>query len=125
MTNAYKILVLKPENRPHGRPRRRWKDNIQMELREICLEGVDWFHLVQDRDRWRALVNTVMKSWNFLNIFSGRTVLRGAGQIVLIHISAACDSTRTCGYDVRLSGSRPAVINGDLARAYVCSENAS
>jgi hypothetical protein len=46
--------------RPLGRNRRRWEDNIKMDLREIGLEGVDWINLVQGRDWWRALVNTVM-----------------------------------------------------------------
>jgi transposase len=56
--NAYRIMVGKPEGRrPLGRPRRRWVDNIKMELREIGWGGVD---LAQDRDQWRALVNTVM-----------------------------------------------------------------
>jgi hypothetical protein len=59
--NEYKILVGKPEGkRPLGRPRRRWEDNIRMDLGEIGWEGVDWIHLAQDRDQWRALVNTVM-----------------------------------------------------------------
>jgi ribosome biogenesis protein Nip4 len=46
--------------RPLERPRRRWEDNIKMNLREIGFGDVDWIHWVQDRDRWRALVNTVM-----------------------------------------------------------------
>jgi hypothetical protein len=59
--NAYRILVGKPEGkRPLGRPRRRWVDNIKIDLREIGWDGVDWIHLVQDRDQWKALVNTVM-----------------------------------------------------------------
>jgi len=46
MRNAYKILVGKPEGkRPLGRPRRRWEDNIRMDLREIEWQGVDWMHL--------------------------------------------------------------------------------
>jgi hypothetical protein len=50
-----------PEGRrPLGRPRRRWEDNIKMDLRETGFGDVDWIHLAQDRDRWRALVNTVM-----------------------------------------------------------------
>jgi hypothetical protein len=50
--NAYKIFVRKPEGkRPRGRPRRRWEDNIRMDLKEIVWEGVDWIHLVQDRDQ--------------------------------------------------------------------------
>jgi hypothetical protein len=43
-----------------GRPKRRWDDNIRMDLREIGWEGVDWIHLAQDRDQWWTLVNTVM-----------------------------------------------------------------
>jgi hypothetical protein len=59
--NAYRILVGKPEGRrPLGRPRRRWVDNIKIDLREIGWNGVDWIDLAQDRDHWRALVNTVM-----------------------------------------------------------------
>jgi hypothetical protein len=59
--NAYNILVGKPEERrPLGRPRRRWEDNIKMDLREIVFGDVDWINFAQDRDRWRALVNTVM-----------------------------------------------------------------
>jgi hypothetical protein len=55
-----KLAVGKPEaNRPLGRPRRRWDDNIKMDLRELRLEGVDWIDLAQGRDRWLALVNTV------------------------------------------------------------------
>jgi hypothetical protein len=59
--NAYRILVGKPEGkRPLGRPRRRWVDDIKMDLREIGWGGIDWIHLAQDRDQWRTLVNTVM-----------------------------------------------------------------
>jgi hypothetical protein len=46
-----------------GRPRRPWKDSIEIGLWEIGWEGVDWIHLAQDRDRWRAVVNTVMNIW--------------------------------------------------------------
>jgi hypothetical protein len=50
-----------PEGRrPLGRPRRRWEDNIKMGLEEIGFGDVDWIHLAQDRDRCRALVNTVI-----------------------------------------------------------------
>ena len=56
----HRVLVGKPEGRrPLGRLRRRWEDNIKMDLREVGGVG-DWMELVQDRDRWRALVNTVM-----------------------------------------------------------------
>jgi hypothetical protein len=59
--NAYRILVGKPDGkRPPGIPRRRWVDNIQMDLREIEWNVLHWIDLVQDRDQWRALVNTVM-----------------------------------------------------------------
>jgi hypothetical protein len=59
--NAYRILVGKPEGkRPLGRAKRRWVDNIQMDLREIGWNGMDWIELAQDRDQWRALVHTVM-----------------------------------------------------------------
>jgi hypothetical protein len=43
-----------------GRPRRRWEDNIKMDLREVAWGGMDWINLAQDRDRWRVLVNAVM-----------------------------------------------------------------
>jgi hypothetical protein len=59
--NEYRILVGKPKGkRPLGRPRRRWEDNIRIELREIGCGGMDWIDEAQDRDQWRALVNTVM-----------------------------------------------------------------
>jgi hypothetical protein len=58
---AYNILVGRPEGRrPLGRPRHRREDNIKMDLREIEFGDVDWIQWAQDRDRWRALVNTVM-----------------------------------------------------------------
>jgi len=57
---VHRVLVGKPEGkRPLGRPRRRWEDNIERDLREVG-GGEDWTELAQDRDRWRALVNTVM-----------------------------------------------------------------
>jgi hypothetical protein len=58
---AYRALVRKPEGRrPLGRPRRRWEDNIKMDLREVGWGAADWIDLAQDRDRWRALVYMVM-----------------------------------------------------------------
>jgi hypothetical protein len=58
---AYNILIGRPEGRrPLGRPSLRWEDNIRTDRREIGFGDVDWIHLAQDRDRWRALVNTVM-----------------------------------------------------------------
>jgi hypothetical protein len=57
----YRILVGKPEaKKPLGRPRRRWKDIIKMDLQGIGSGGIDWIELAQDRDRWRALVNVEM-----------------------------------------------------------------
>jgi hypothetical protein len=59
--NSYRILVGKPEEkRPLGRPRRRWVDNIKIDLREIGWDGVNLIDMAQDRDQWRALVNTVL-----------------------------------------------------------------
>jgi hypothetical protein len=58
---ANRILVERPEGRRLlGRPRRRWEDNIKMDLQEIGWNGVAWIDMAQDRDRWRALVNAVM-----------------------------------------------------------------
>jgi hypothetical protein len=58
---VYEVLVEKTEgNKPLGRPRRRWEHGIKMDLREIGWGGVEWIHLAQDRDRWRAVVNAVM-----------------------------------------------------------------
>jgi hypothetical protein len=58
---VYRILVGKPEGkRPLGRPRRRWEDNIKMDLQEVGFGGMNWIELAQDRDRWPALVNAVM-----------------------------------------------------------------
>jgi hypothetical protein len=59
--NAYRILVGKPEGkRPLKRPRRSFVDNIEMDFREIGWDVVEWVHVAQDRDQWRALVNTVL-----------------------------------------------------------------
>jgi hypothetical protein len=56
-----RVLVRKPEGkRPLERPRRRWEDNIKMNLQEVGCGGMDWIGLAQDRDKWRALVNAVM-----------------------------------------------------------------
>jgi hypothetical protein len=61
MRIVYRILIGKPERRrTRGSPRRRREDNIRMDLREAEWEGVDWIHLAQDRDYWRAFVNKVL-----------------------------------------------------------------
>jgi hypothetical protein len=58
---VYRVLVVEPEGkRPLGRPRRRWEDNIKMDLQAVEGEGMDWIELAQGRDRCRALVNAVM-----------------------------------------------------------------
>jgi hypothetical protein len=85
MRNAYKILVGKSEwGTLLWRPRHRCKDNIRMNLREIGWEIVDWMHLAQNRDQWRAYVNlrvpymagNLLTRWVTIN-FSGRTLLHG------------------------------------------------
>jgi hypothetical protein len=59
---TYRVLVGKPKGtRSPGRPRRRWEDNIKVDVREIGWGGTVWIDLAQGRDRWRAVVNTVMK----------------------------------------------------------------
>jgi len=59
--STYRVLVGKlVEKKPLGRPRRRWEDNIKMDLQEVGCESLDWIELTQDRERWRALVNAVM-----------------------------------------------------------------
>ena len=75
------------ENRPLGRPKRRWDDNIKMNLQEVASGGMNWIYVTHDRDRWRAVVNAVMTlrvpltaedfltSWGTVS-FSGRTLLR-------------------------------------------------
>jgi hypothetical protein len=86
---SYWALVGKPEgSRRLERPRRRWEDNIKMDLREVGWGGMEWINLAQDRDRWWALVSAVINlrlPWNvgsFLSSlgrfsFSGRTLLHG------------------------------------------------
>jgi hypothetical protein len=58
---VYRVLVGRPEGkRPLGRPRRRWEDNIKVDLMEIGIDGANWIQLAQDRVQWRAFVNTMM-----------------------------------------------------------------
>jgi hypothetical protein len=83
--NAYRILVGKSEGRsPLGRPRRRWMGSIKIDIREIGWDDMDWIDLVQDRDQWRALVNTVMNlrvPKNAGKFFSGCTVGNSAPKV--------------------------------------------
>ena len=59
--NAYRVLVGKPEEkRPLGRPRRRWEDNIKMDLKEVACDPGEWIDLAEDREQWRAYVRAVM-----------------------------------------------------------------
>jgi hypothetical protein len=59
--DLYKVLVGKPEGkRPLGRPRRKWEDNIRMDLQAVGCGGIDWIGLTQDRGKWREIVNAVM-----------------------------------------------------------------
>jgi hypothetical protein len=58
----YRVLVGRPEcKRPPERPRRRWEDNVKLDLREMWIDGTNWTELARDRVQWRAFVNTVMK----------------------------------------------------------------
>jgi hypothetical protein len=58
---VHRVLVGRPEGkRPVGRPRRRWDDNIKLDVREVWIDGVNWIQLAQDRLQWQAFVNTVM-----------------------------------------------------------------
>jgi hypothetical protein len=67
MRNAYIIFVGKPDvKRPLGRPKHGWEDNIRMDLWRKGREGVEWMHLVQDRDQWWAIVNMLMNLQNFI-----------------------------------------------------------
>ena len=89
---VYSVLVEKPEGkRPMGRPRRRWVDNIMMDLQEVGCGYMNWIGLTQDRDRWRRLVSAVMNfrvPWNAGNFltnckpvsFSRRTLHHGVSE---------------------------------------------
>jgi hypothetical protein len=62
--SVYRVLVGRAEGkRPLGRPGRRWKDNVKMDLRETANDRANWIRLAQDRVQWRAFVNTVMNLW--------------------------------------------------------------
>jgi len=90
--DVYRVLVGKPAGkRTLGKPRRRWEDNITMDLQEMGCVGMDWIELAQDRDSWRALVNAVMNlrvpenAGNFVTSckpvsFSRSTLLHGVSK---------------------------------------------
>jgi hypothetical protein len=86
--NAYRILVGKPEGkRPLGRTKHKWVDNIKIDLREIVWDVMYWIDLAQDRDQWRALVNTVMnlrvfyKCWEVLEwLYNWKLLKKGSAQ---------------------------------------------
>ena len=64
MGRLHRVFVGKPEGkRPLGRPRRRWEDNIKIELQEVGRGRGDWMELAQDRDSWRLLLGTVRDFW--------------------------------------------------------------
>jgi len=71
---VYRVLVGKPKSKgPVGRPRRRWEDNIKMDLQEVGYGGMDWIELGQDRYRWRELVNALLNfryPQNAINFFT-------------------------------------------------------
>ena len=106
----YRVLVGKPEGtRPLGRPRRRWVDNIRIDLQEVGCGHVDWIGLAQDRDRWRTLVSALMNlrvPWNVGNFltnckpvsFSRRTLHHGVSTLFFMHpflsYSLQCSFTR-------------------------------
>jgi hypothetical protein len=86
--NTYRILVGKPEGkRPLGRPRHRWADNIDMDLKEIGWDGVDWIDMAEDRDQCWALVNTVLNLWVPQNAgkFLSGCPINGSSRRALLH----------------------------------------
>ena len=94
---VYRVLVGKPEGkRPLGRPRRRWVDNIRIDLRDVGCRYMDWIGLAQDGDRWRTLVSAVISlrvPWNAGNIltsckpvsFSRRNLHHGVSEYVIVY----------------------------------------
>ncbi|KAJ4426516.1 hypothetical protein ANN_27330, partial [Periplaneta americana] len=80
--NAYRVLVGRLEGkRPLGRPRRRWEDNIKMDLREVGYDDRDWINLAQDRDQWRAYVRAAMNLWECENALTSSAASQCLNQI--------------------------------------------
>ncbi|KAJ4448991.1 hypothetical protein ANN_00383 [Periplaneta americana] len=96
--NAYRVLVGRPEGkRPLGRPRRRWEDNIKMDLREVGYDDRDWINLAQDRDQWRAYVRAAMNLRPFdwlIKIACSDDVRASARRDVLEAASSALEPVR-------------------------------
>ncbi|KAJ4434738.1 hypothetical protein ANN_23306 [Periplaneta americana] len=96
--NAYRVLVGRPEGkRPLGRPRRRWEDNVKMDLREVGYDGRDWINLAQDRDQWRAYVREAMNL---------RTILFIVRRVVLFNFKYT-NNVELLLHVVTSSGRRP------------------
>ena len=109
---VYRVLVWKPEGkRPMGRPRRRWEDNIKMDFQEVGGGCGDWMEFAQDRDRWRALVSTVinlrvpkMPGMSWLAVepvsFSRRILLHGVyfpfREVIIKRIATVIDLALEC-----------------------------
>ncbi|KAJ4445072.1 hypothetical protein ANN_06871 [Periplaneta americana] len=95
--NAYRVLVGRPEGkRPLGRPRRRWEDNIKMDLREVGYDDRDWINLAQDRDRWWAYVRAAM---NLRVVVITEDV---QNVHLLLEYSPHIDVSLTCEHDPKL-----------------------
>jgi hypothetical protein len=85
--NAYRLLVGKPEGkRPLGRPRRMWVDNIRMDLGEMDWGDMDWIGLAQDRNSWRALVNSVLNLRVPRNAWKLSSGLASSGLLISVQL---------------------------------------
>ncbi|KAJ4428700.1 hypothetical protein ANN_25693 [Periplaneta americana] len=95
--NAYRVLVGRPEGkRPLGRPRRRWEDNIKMDLREVEYDDRDWINLAQDRDQWRAYVRAAMNLRDYVAAGWGVTKFEGVNSNVLQKVGLTVINDRDC-----------------------------
>jgi hypothetical protein len=118
--NAYGILVGKPGgNRPLQRPRRRWEENIKMELIEIGWGGMDWICRARDRDQWRAFVNTAINLRGPYNVgkFSGGCAAGGFSRRAQLHgVSYVDRPVTTSGASAGKSRNQDYLIGTFLAR---------
>ncbi|KAJ4442618.1 hypothetical protein ANN_04207 [Periplaneta americana] len=93
---AYRVLDGRPERkRPLGRPRRRWKDNIKMDLREVGYDDREWINLAQDRAKWRAYVRAAMNLRDIKNYGRGCTAYTRRRQPMLHYNGYATTSTQS------------------------------